>query len=456
MRGWILFGAALAGVPQQAPQARADRVVGEVARFFRGDRTLVSGFVRVPHRMLSGITLGAGGFAAYKVEIRVTDAHGAELARDAWSRQVPWQATQTPGAESVEPFAFAVAPGKYDVRIAVVDSGSGATETVDLPVTGFAARPGASDLLLAYGIRAAGAAGGDTVAAAGEVRQGDLFITSAPDLALTPSHPLLWYYCEVYRDSAGPVPWLVRVREGGANGRLVVSTPPARTAVGSGGGPIAASIDLAGLPPGAYSLTLVIGAGADTVTGTGSFRMGGFETERNVARAAAAVAEPADMAGDVTEGQLDSLFEPLVYVGKQGELAAYRGLTVQGKRRFLREFWRRREHGDSAAFYRRINEADRRFREVGGARVPGWRTDRGRVFVRYGEPDDVRREPQSGPDRPWEAWKYTKERNLKFAFLDFTRLGNYSLIYSNDKLERSPEDWTHLLSSDAINEIASF
>jgi len=68
----------------------------------------------------------------------------------------------------------------------------------------------------------------------------------------------------------------------------------------------------------------------------------------------------------------------------------------------------------------------------------------------------VRREPQNGPDRPWEAWKYTRGRSLKFVFLDFTRLGNYSLIYSNDKLERTPGDWEGLLSQDAINEILTF
>ena len=78
------------------------------------------------------------------------------------------------------------------------------------------------------------------------------------------------------------------------------------------------------------------------------------------------------------------------------------------------------------------------------------------MLVRYGDPDDVRREPQSGPDRPWEAWKYTRQRNLKFVFLDMTRMGHYSLVYSNDRLERSSEDFSTLLSSDALREISSF
>ena len=172
---------------------------------------------------------------------------------------------------------------------------------------------------------------------------------------------------------------------------------------------------------------------------------------------------PADIFGDAPEARLDSLFAPLVYIAEQNELEVYRGLTVPGKQRFLREFWRRRdptpatpENETEAAFYDRIEQADRRFREGGGADVPGWRTDRGRVLIRYGEPDDVRREPQSGPDRPWEAWKYTRKRSLKFVFLDLTRMGHYSLIYSDDRLERHPEDWTRLLSADALREITTF
>jgi GWxTD domain-containing protein len=458
VRFWILVSAVLAAVPQQP--APPDRVLGAVTRFFRGDRTLVNGFVRVPHQMLSAVSIGPGGFAAYRVELRVMDEGGTTLARDTWTRHVPAGTTATPGAESVEPFTFAVAPGTYDVRIAVQDSGSGTRDTVDLPVTGFGARPQASDLQLAYGIRHASV--GDTITGAGELRKGDLFIASAPDLTLTPDRSVLWYYCEVYRDSAGTVSWLVRVI--GADDRPLLTTRPTHSAVNAGGGRIAASIDLSGLPPGTYSLALAIGAGSDTVTRVGTFRMTGFKPARPAAAAAGGEPPPpADIFGDAPEARLDSLFAPLVYIAEQNELEVYRGLTVPGKQRFLREFWRRRdptpatpENETEAAFYDRIEQADRRFREGGGADVPGWRTDRGRVLIRYGEPDDVRREPQSGPDRPWEAWKYTRKRSLKFVFLDLTRMGHYSLIYSDDRLERHPEDWTRLLSADALREITTF
>jgi GWxTD domain-containing protein len=250
------------------------------------------------------------------------------------------------------------------------------------------------------------------------------------------------------------------VRVIAADGHAIVAAPAMQTTVGAGGGQIAASIDLAGLPPGSYTLDLTTGAGPDTATSAAAFRVSGFETARDLTQA---TAEPTDRFTDASEAQLDSMFEPLIYLAEHGELSVYHGLTVEGKQRFLRAFWRRRAPTPGTAvnetqesFYRRIAEANRRFREGGAAQVPGWRTDRGRVFIRYGDPDDVLREPQTGADRPWEAWKYTKIRALKFVFMDVTRLGNYTLIYSDDRLERNPDDWMQLLSRDALSEINSF
>ena len=98
---WVVFGAVVTAFPQQP--GPPDRVAGGVTRFFRGDRTLVDGFVRVPHRMLKGVTLGVGGFAAYRVELRVADEQGTTLAEETWTRRVTSGASAIPGAVSLEP-----------------------------------------------------------------------------------------------------------------------------------------------------------------------------------------------------------------------------------------------------------------------------------------------------------------------------------------------------------------
>ena len=461
--GLVVLGVGIPMATWQTPSpAGPDQSVGvAVARFYRGDRTLVNGFVRVPHRMLEGVRLGPGGFAAYTAMLTVTDSSGAVLTREQWTRRVDWRSVQVAGAATVEPLTLALAPGVYRVQVVVKDSATGRQETAQVQVVAYAARPAASDLLLAYSIRRR-AFPADTEPESGEVRKGDFFIATTPDVALTPSRATLSYYEEVYRDGSVAVPWRLRVV--GANDRIIVSTQATEAALASGGGAIAGSIDLGGLPPGSYRLVLVAGGGADTVARTAPFQMAGFEAEREVAAAQQATEpESTDRFASAQEAELDSLFGPLIYLGTPGELSVYKGLTLDGKRRFLREFWRKHdptpattENDALDAFYRRIAEANVRFREGGAGGVAGWRTDRGRVFIRYGEPDETLKRPSSGPDRPWEAWKYTKDRQLKFVFLDLTRLGNYSLIYTNDRLERNPPDWTKLLSAEAVNDIASF
>src|SRR5438552_4110409 len=99
-----------------------DDVAVETVRFFRGDRTLVNGFVRVPHRLLAPVTVGPSGFAAFRLDVAVVDRSGTVLARDGWSRQVNWSDTQAPGSASMESLAFALAPGEYTIRVTVRDS----------------------------------------------------------------------------------------------------------------------------------------------------------------------------------------------------------------------------------------------------------------------------------------------------------------------------------------------
>lgn len=446
-------------VPERAP---GSELTLTTVQFYRDRVTLVNGFLEVPHRILGGVVLGPGGEAAYRVAIDVVDSAGTVLVHNSWTRTVGWQALRVPGSSSVESIAFTVAPGSYQLRVIVHDSATAHEATATAPLLAYTARPRASDLLLAYGIRRAGQAG-DTVPAAGEIRKGELLIATAPEIQLPPTEARVFYYAEVYQDSAGAVPWALRARD--STGRVVLATPEGTATVATGGGSLAGSIDLTGLPPGGYELALRIG-GPDSLTRTAAFRVGGFGLAGRLAEAGAAGgtgAEVADVFEQATEAQLDTLFAPLGYVPGAGELRVYQGLTLDGKRRFLRDFWRRRDPSPGtpaneaqAAFYQRIAEANRRFREGGAAEVPGWRTDRGRIFVRYGEPDDALHRPQTGPDLPWEVWKYSKDRALKFVFLDRTRLGNYALIFTNDRTEPSLPDWTALLSRDAIAEIANF
>src|SRR5438034_6152545 len=97
------------------PSASGDVAIGAV-RSYRGDRTLINGFVRVPHELLEAVTIGAGGFAEFRLDVGVVDARGTVLATDRWTRRVPWTATRPRGAASVEMVPLTVDSGAYEIR----------------------------------------------------------------------------------------------------------------------------------------------------------------------------------------------------------------------------------------------------------------------------------------------------------------------------------------------------
>jgi hypothetical protein len=66
---------------------------------------------------------------------------------------------------------------------------------------------------------------------------------------------------------------------------------------------------------------------------------------------------------------------------------------------------------------------------------PGWRTDRGMIYIQYGEPDDVERHPfdmDGFPyNAPWQVWRYYST-NREFVFVDRRGSNDYELQYPYD------------------------
>jgi GWxTD domain-containing protein len=361
------------------------------------------------------------------------------------------------GASMAEHMAFVVKPGRYTVAVTVTDSATGRVTHRQATVQAFAGAPGGSDLLLGTDIRAM-TGPSDSVPRDGELRKGALVIQTSGDPVLTPQSAKLGYYLELYPAQAESATVVVRVLK--ATGEPVIATQPQRIAVAAGGGVTQGLVDLAGLPAGRYLLELKAVGGDSSLTRTAPFGMSGFET---VATAQTLVSSGEDLFSRMSEAQLDTLYMPLVYLMTSQEQGVFSTLSLEGKRTWLRQFWAKREPTPGATrtaeregFYQRIAEANRRYREGGSSAVPGWRTDRGRIFIKYGPPDEVLERRQSGSSPPYEVWKYTRARALKYVFMDLTRFGNYALIYTDDRREPSRPNWEELLGTEAVQDVQRF
>ena len=80
----------------------------------------------------------------------------------------------------------------------------------------------------------------------------------------------------------------------------------------------------------------------------------------------------------------------------------------------------------------------------GSVQVKGYRTDRGRVYLQYGQPNDILEIPSDPVTLPYEIWHYyylDNQSNVKFVFYDPALVGNdYELLHSNKYGE--PHDTT--------------
>jgi len=396
---------------------------------------------------LDALGPGTGSAVRYRFEVSFQDSTGLELQHDGWTREVPAAVARTSGATAVETFEVPVAPGRYQLVVRVVPDGGAKLERT-VGVSAYATRPELSDVLIATSARSVSA---DSDVGAGEVRRGSLAMRTAPTPRFSPADTTLAYYAEVYPGPADTLDAQLSVAVVGAAGRSVVATPPRPVRFPRAGGVTDGSLDLAGLAPGAYRFEVRVRMGDSTVVGSAPFVM----TE---AAAVAAVA-PAQPVGDAfdraNELQLDSMYAPMVYLLEPSEQGVYDQLSVDGKRRFLREAWAKRDpaHGAGGVnqamvrFYRAVDFANRAFREGGAGQIPGWRTDRGRVYLRNGQWDEILRRPVASP-APYEVWKYTRGRQRYYVFWDESGMGVYRLILTNDRHEVGVQNWGSMLGTE--------
>jgi GWxTD domain-containing protein len=142
------------------------------------------------------------------------------------------------------------------------------------------------------------------------------------------------------------------------------------------------------------------------------------------------------------------LEKDVAYIITDEEKKAFKKLATDEEREaFIENFWRRRdpdpdtdENEYREEYYERIAYANEHFTSG----IPGWKTDRGRIYITFGKPDSVESHPTGGSyDRPsyegggstttypFEIWFYRHldgvGDGLEIEFVDPTGTGEYRL-----------------------------
>ena len=140
------------------------------------------------------------------------------------------------------------------------------------------------------------------------------------------------------------------------------------------------------------------------------------------------------------EPELDKEFKWAKYESSDAEKSQYDLLKgVDAKRKFLSDFWRHRPLGLKEEYLKRIAHANSNFQALGRE---GYKTDRGRVYVTYGPPDDYERHPSEAESRPYEIWSYNSiQGGVIFVFAQRQSGGEYELLHSTHRNELHDDNW---------------
>ncbi len=151
------------------------------------------------------------------------------------------------------------------------------------------------------------------------------------------------------------------------------------------------------------------------------------------------------------------LDEDVFYIITPEEKSVFQKLTTpEEKEKFIDDFWKRRDPSPESIqnefkeeHYRRIAYSNDRF----ASGIPGWKTDRGRIYITFGKPDRqesnptgthlVRSELEGGDMTtfPFEVWEYRYIEgigtDITIEFVDQSGTGDYKIAlndYDKDAL----------------------
>jgi len=157
--------------------------------------------------------------------------------------------------------------------------------------------------------------------------------------------------------------------------------------------------------------------------------------------------------GILTDEECDKMFLQCKYIAAQVEIEKYESLdSLNAKRSFLANFWKNRDSDPVTLqneFYneymKRIEYANTHFYYSG---KEGFLSDRGRVYLIYGEPDQRDYFPNESDTKPYETWFYNNiEGGATFIFGDISSFGRYELLHSTKRGEVKDEDWKERIST---------
>ncbi len=225
--------------------------------------------------------------------------------------------------------------------------------------------------------------------------------------------------------------------------------------------PVAESLSIDSLPSGNYYLTLYAYQNSELLDSASVFfqRINTVDHSRNPnlyepepESHALLVDVDTSFVGKFTPAQLDKCLRMLMPVERGTDIQVINTLmeskNLEQKRRYIYNHWAEKNSIDpKKAFDDYIKVVNYLQKEYGTSYKPGFETDRGGVYLRYGKPNNIIRVERETSAYPYEIWQYysleePKTSNAIFLFYKPSySIGDYLLLHSTVRGERRDPAW---------------
>ncbi|MDP4195832.1 MAG: GWxTD domain-containing protein [Bacteroidota bacterium] len=271
---------------------------------------------------------------------------------------------------------------------------------------------------------------------ASQFTKGELSIIPNPSRRFGILNPVVYLYYELYnitpkQNDGKNLSATYSIRS--MDGHIVKTFPPIEIKRAGQSASIFHGISVATIPSGVYDL---IGEISDSSSNKKISLMRRFEVMQFTQ---AKSSQP-----KLTEEQAKISGKIIQYIAPD-KFSDYEKLDLSGKARFLVEFWKQLDPSPGTDENEYLQKIIQRYQfanqNFGWGKVEGWATDRGRVLIKYGNPDEVERHEFETDSVPYEIWYYRQDKSYMFIFADQKSNGRYSLIHSTKEGEVHNPYW---------------
>jgi len=384
---------------------------------------------------LTAISKGDDSIYVFHVAGEVVDENDIRVTSNSWKTEavIPKDSLVEPNLAIYDQWGVHLEPGRFRIHILVSDANSQINGEIDqwIDVASFEGlKPNSSQLEFVSNVQ--------KIENMSHFKKGNKNVIPNPTRRYGVLNPTLYFYYELYH--------IPKIDDGylwvdysilDTNGNRIKSYPRKKITQTGENLSILHGLNVLQVSSGIYSLSVHISNSMDEkifqlIRQFEILQADYFQTHPII------TSEQANISGRLIQ-----------YIASPMDFKIFKSLSLSGKTKFLINFWKDRDTTPETLENEFLEAVKQRYLfsndNFSWGSVEGWATDRGRVLIQYGMPEETDRYYFEDETHPYEVWRFLRQRFYEFVFADLQSNGNFILLHSTIEGEIHNEQWKTLI-----------